>query len=287
MKEMYSKIITMTPEMAERFLQTNPRNRHIKREKVKKLIDDIKHGEWKLTHQGIAIDEDGKLIDGHHRLTAIVETGIPCEMMVTFNAVESEKIDIGATRNDKDALYMAGIIDKGSIEYNHLTYPLIGFIIDRNFKTNKSKETTATSKHLVYLKLKDIIDPIVKVADVASKGRTRSAPILYAMCCAMQGGVDLETIKRWHKITWTGDFYAEGDDLMTRAGRSVMLFKDFADIKQRIDSLSEKETMVKKAESSIRHFAEKRPITKLYGEIVYPEIIVKEEDLRDGGRDKK
>lgn len=281
MKEMYTKKMLITPEMAERYLQTNQRNRNIKGYKVQKLEDDIKNGDWIVTHQGIAIDSNGKLIDGHHRLTAILKTGISCEMMVTFNAVESEKIDIGASRTDRDSMFMANVIEKSSVEYNRITYPLIGYIIDRSLGANKSKAVSATAKHILYTKLKKYIDPVIEATNASSgKGKTKSAAVLYAMCCALKGGVSKETIKQWHKITATGDFYVEGNEEMTKVGRSVMLFKDYADGRMKRDSTEQKDTTVKKAESSIRHYAERNVITKLYGEIAYPEITITEKDLR-------
>jgi hypothetical protein len=42
----------------------------------------IKRGEWIPTHQGVAFAKSGKLIDGQHRLEAIVEANIPVEMLV-------------------------------------------------------------------------------------------------------------------------------------------------------------------------------------------------------------
>ena len=38
------------------------------------IARDMKAGHWRLTHQGIAFDPAGVLIDGQHRLWAIVES---------------------------------------------------------------------------------------------------------------------------------------------------------------------------------------------------------------------
>jgi len=43
----------------------------------------MKAGQWLLTHQGVAIDDKGELIDGQQRLFAIVESGVTVPMMVT------------------------------------------------------------------------------------------------------------------------------------------------------------------------------------------------------------
>ena len=70
---MYFKVVIMTPEMAASILETNERNRTPNRDKLAKLVYDIKQGHFELTHQAIALDVNGKLIDGQHRLKAVVE----------------------------------------------------------------------------------------------------------------------------------------------------------------------------------------------------------------------
>ena len=40
---------------------------------VERLTDTLRDGEFRTTHQGIAFDERGQLVDGQNRLSAIVE----------------------------------------------------------------------------------------------------------------------------------------------------------------------------------------------------------------------
>lgn len=79
-----SKIITITPEMATSFLERNTKNRPVRKSVVNFLKNSILRGEWLITHQGIAFDEHGTLIDGQHRLLAIVSANTPVEAMVTW-----------------------------------------------------------------------------------------------------------------------------------------------------------------------------------------------------------
>jgi hypothetical protein len=67
-------------------------------------------GEWHLTHQGIAFDELGNLVDGQHRLLAVIESGVPTRFWV-FNGVSREAmiaIDMGKTRSAVDAFAFLG-----------------------------------------------------------------------------------------------------------------------------------------------------------------------------------
>lgn len=79
---MNPKFMTITPEVAASFLKHNTDNRNKRGWWVNGLANMIKRGEWIPTHQGVAFSQSGKLIDGQHRLEAIVEANIPVEMLV-------------------------------------------------------------------------------------------------------------------------------------------------------------------------------------------------------------
>jgi len=110
MTEMTQVLETITPDKARDYLRQNIGNRPIKMMKLKALMSDLQKGQFKLTHQGIAFDRDGVLIDGQHRLKAIAETGIPAPMYVTRNCdPESFRvIDCGSTRSPQDVLKHVG-----------------------------------------------------------------------------------------------------------------------------------------------------------------------------------
>ena len=76
----------ITPTMALNWLENaNTNNRKVSDAYVKRLARDMKAGRWRLTHQGIAFDPHGVLLDGQNRLWAIVEADMPMEMHVWFN----------------------------------------------------------------------------------------------------------------------------------------------------------------------------------------------------------
>jgi len=78
-----SKLTLITPAMAEAWLAEKAPNRSLKENKVLQFAQDMEAGLWRVTHQGIAFGEDGKLIDGQHRLEAIALAAKPVQMMVT------------------------------------------------------------------------------------------------------------------------------------------------------------------------------------------------------------
>jgi hypothetical protein len=77
-------IETITPEVAKIYLESNSQNqRSVRKAWVASLVKMIQAGEFQLTHQGIAFDSNGTLIDGQHRLLAIVAAQKPVQIMVT------------------------------------------------------------------------------------------------------------------------------------------------------------------------------------------------------------
>lgn len=81
---MKTELMTISPKQAQAWLDGKGNNRRLNPRHITYLANEIKAGRWRLTHQGIAFSDDGCLIDGQHRLAAIVESQIATKMMVTF-----------------------------------------------------------------------------------------------------------------------------------------------------------------------------------------------------------
>lgn len=91
--------IFVTPEMAAKWLgkEINAKNRKKRNDHIKRMAKDIKEGRWVFTHQGVAFDTDGILIDGQHRLEAIVCCGIGISLLVTtgLDPLARQYVDAG------------------------------------------------------------------------------------------------------------------------------------------------------------------------------------------------
>ena len=102
--------VFVTPDMAAEWLAAgNVDNRAIRQTVVRRYADMMRGGEWHATHQGVAFS-DRRLIDGQHRLTAIVQSGIP-QWMVIFadqSDVTFGVLDKGVSRNLRDEVPMPG-----------------------------------------------------------------------------------------------------------------------------------------------------------------------------------
>jgi hypothetical protein len=93
---MKTTVKEITPQWAKKILETrNPRNRRLSERFVAKLARDIKAGAFAVTHQGIAFDANGDLLDGQHRLAAIALADMPVKMLVTNGVPTTFKLNGG------------------------------------------------------------------------------------------------------------------------------------------------------------------------------------------------
>lgn len=108
-------IENVTPQKALEYLEkanaAGVRNRSVSDARVQMFKEAIKKGEWRVTHQGIAFDKDGNLIDGQHRLWGCVESEKPIQVVVTRGvaAIDMTLIDRGRSRSLGDVLTIDGV----------------------------------------------------------------------------------------------------------------------------------------------------------------------------------
>lgn len=105
-----ASIVTVTPKDAQRWLESNGKNRSIRGRLVDAYARDMAAGNWQLTGEAIKFATDGSLLDGQHRLSAIVLSGVSVDMLVV-RGVQSESqevMDSGAKRLASDALALRG-----------------------------------------------------------------------------------------------------------------------------------------------------------------------------------
>lgn len=103
--------VDVTPELARQYLTHNTDNRRLRRTSVVELAGAMRRGEWVPNGNAIAFDQDGLLIDGQHRLHAVIEAGVTAKMLVV-RGVDSAAFtvtDRGLKRNVRDDLSRRGV----------------------------------------------------------------------------------------------------------------------------------------------------------------------------------
>jgi len=119
------KKVRITPQIAEEMLKNNNINRSISKPHVRSLARQMKDGLWKCENGDVLrFSKSGKLLDGQHRLTAIIKSNITLDLFVIYDLDEDvfEFIDAGKSRNGGDVLTIAGVKSGGHISHLISTY---------------------------------------------------------------------------------------------------------------------------------------------------------------------
>lgn len=101
-----AQVEMLTPERARQLLRVNGHNRKISDSRVRRFAHDMANGYWHLNGQGIVLSESGELLDGQHRMLAVILAGVSVPMLVV-QGVDTESfrtMDSGEGRKFKDTL---------------------------------------------------------------------------------------------------------------------------------------------------------------------------------------
>ena len=104
----------LTPSGAEKLLiaSAHQRQRSMQQTRVTQYARLMREGQWRVTHQPIAIDASGTLIDGQHRVAAVAASGVESgvEMLIAYDADPEtfDLIDTGRPRSPAQSLAIAG-----------------------------------------------------------------------------------------------------------------------------------------------------------------------------------
>jgi hypothetical protein len=101
----------INPAKAAHLLSISARNRNLRREVVNSLSSDMKGGLWNSDQMDpIRINWNGELMDGQHRLHAIIQSGTTYPFLVVRGLPPSriETIDAGAPKTLPDVLTIQG-----------------------------------------------------------------------------------------------------------------------------------------------------------------------------------
>ena len=109
--------IEISPAGAAQMLQdTDIKNRKISMDRVRLYARDMMTGNWHDNGEPIQIDTDGNVVNGQHRLNAIVMANVPVMMTVVSDIPKCDAMiyDKGRGRSTTDTMRISGIsCDKG------------------------------------------------------------------------------------------------------------------------------------------------------------------------------
>lgn len=222
---MKTTIMQVTPEMAGMWLDegNKKRNRPLSSTTVEQIARQIRNGEWQLTHQGIAFDEDGNLLDGQHRLKAIQVTGVTLPMMVIQGVPKSTftVLDTGRKRTGKDALHLSG-----EVNTLHLASALRGLHL---YQVDPDTEWSGVKSMVTNDQLIDILNQNPGMRDALGYGTAiqraihmtiTAAAIGWYVTSAARPEIDQES---WLEGVTTGANLRHGDPRLTLRNTMISL----------------------------------------------------------------
>lgn len=112
------KKLLVTPTVAKQYLEANVNNRRIKNAVVTRYAQDMILGRWKEdTGEIIKISKSGAVLDGQHRLMAVVKSNTPISFHFAMNVEDSvfDVLDTGSSRNATDSFKVKDIKNGNTI----------------------------------------------------------------------------------------------------------------------------------------------------------------------------
>ena len=203
--EMIMTFELVTPEKAEEWLATNTQNRNISKCTVAAYVSDMVSGNWdERVGSAISIDEDGKLRDGQHRLTAVVVSGVSVYMWVCRNVSRDGIYDNNRKRSNPDqVMILRPDFDKvyKSSRFISVARTMINHIYDigMNRKPVTPKEVIEfTEKH------KPDLDKFFLVLPQTTIPKISLAVVHLSLFMAFMKGIEIDRILNFYDVLCTG-----------------------------------------------------------------------------------
>lgn len=101
---------TITPSIAVRMLEHNRRNRHLNDRTITAYAQAMRDHQWLENGDAIRFDTEGNLLDGQHRLNAIIKADATLPMLVIrgIDPAAQVTMDAGRKRTVADQLSIGG-----------------------------------------------------------------------------------------------------------------------------------------------------------------------------------
>lgn len=242
---------TVTPDVARVMLTRNKNNRILKVKRVQRYSDDMKTGNWTLSTDPICFDKDGNLLNGQHRLNAVIQADVPVLMTVAYDVPNDAVIDKGLERNTGDALYMRGKISlrasrrdfvavaKRYLEIMHIRTPSDSRVAD--FLNANEKD----------------IEVAISISSVGKHNPLcKRAPVQTAILAAIKHGISQDTLLKFSQIVNTGFMEQENQT-------AAIVLRNYI-IEKNLRGATQSNDMCAFAQLAIRDFSDGIPRKQVY-----------------------
>lgn len=179
-------MVLVTPELAEKMLESNTSNRNLRKQTVGKYSATMKAGNWTTSPESISFDTNGVVLNGQHRLHAVVNSGVSQNFLIVTNVSPDvfAVLDRNAVRSPADVLQ----IPRKLAETARAMVTIIDSagVIDQDIK-------------LVADIITDEHDRLMTQGSASTRKIVSSAPVRAAACVRLLEGNDPKYIIRTYR----------------------------------------------------------------------------------------
>lgn len=147
-------IYTITPDVARRMLANNTRNRRPNKATVGRYARAMQAREWWMNGEPIIFSVTGELLNGQHRLLAIVQSGVAVDVLIVrgIDPDAFKTMDNVRPRSAADGLGISGEVNCHALAaavQAMVTFVGRGGTIEPNGAVGESRATVLTCEHVL------------------------------------------------------------------------------------------------------------------------------------------
>lgn len=205
--------VQVTPELAAQWLKTNQENRNLSDEWIRKLSRDMTNNDFPNVGETLKFDTNGHLIDGQHRLKAVILSGKTVEFFVVENIPRDYRyrMDQVRVRKPSDALTM-----EHHVPNSQMAVATVRIILMWQIEVIKSQTFTPTNQEIIEFTVanKDRIGEAVRYG-MNLRGEIGALPSPTAALYFLTYEIDAaEALQFWESVK-TGEGLHKGDPELT------------------------------------------------------------------------
>lgn len=219
-KSMYSRRrirrddVFISVELAYAILEHNTSNRGLRQATVDKYARDMSAGKWTFCSDKIVLSDKGVLLNGQHRLYAIIESGKGQEFTILYGPSRDVQkyIDINPARTLADVLKLDGLVPA----YHTFSAAVLNRVMcgtSTSYKKNRTEQIDFLKKH------EDAIAWGVKLFKENEKPDVTTSPVVAAIVRASYYVDDLSRLERFVEILKEG--------IATADEKTAIVFRDW------------------------------------------------------------
>lgn len=204
-----AEFVTVGPHQARQFLGNNIGNRNVRASHVEQLARDMSEGRWQECNgDTIRIAKDGRVLDGQHRLLAVVESDCTFRFLVVtgLEAEVQDTIDVGAKRSAADALKFASELDGDAKDVAALARGLFTY---RTGTRPSNTEVLAEARARI-----DDLLPAVAIARRLRQERMNGGIAVFGIAWLILAEVDAADAARFFELFTSGAELPAGSPLL-------------------------------------------------------------------------